>query len=116
MSIDGIGRPPGGSGLGPLSGPSAPTSSGEGFRVERAPDAQGVESTGPLARLERGEISVDQYLDARVEEATAPLAKRLAPEALEFVKSSLRQELSSDPVLVELVRRATAVSPAATEP
>jgi hypothetical protein len=57
--------------------------------------------------LERGEISVDQYLDARVENAVAPLLSRLSPEQLEFVRAELRSSLTTDPVLVELVRKTT---------
>jgi hypothetical protein len=119
MSIDGIGRPPGGpGGVGPLPGPASPSASGEGFQVERgsAPSAAAVPSSGPLARLARGEIDVEQYLDARVEEAIAPLASKVPLESLEYIRTSLRAELENDPVLVELVRRATsATSPAATE-
>lgn len=79
--------------------------------MERRADAgvAGVtpESSGLLERLERGELSVEQYLDERVAEAVAPLESRLSPEQLEFVRSSLRAELESDPVLIEMVQRAT---------
>ena len=57
--------------------------------------------------LEPGEISVEQYLDARVESAVAPLLSRLSPEQLEFVRAELRSSLTTDPVLVELVRKTT---------
>ena len=104
MGIDGIGKappiaPPGGSeSTGGVSG------SGGEFRVgETAAPAP----AGALARLERGEIQLEEYLDARVTEATAHLAGRMSVEQLEFVKQTLRVELSSDPVLVELLRRAT---------
>jgi hypothetical protein len=60
-----------------------------------------------LERLERGELSVDQYLDSRVDEAVAPFQAHLPADKLEFLKSSLRAQLETDPVLVELVRRAT---------
>ena len=50
---------------------------------------------------------MDAYLDARVEEAVQHLADRLGADQLEFVKSSLREQLRTDPVLTELVRRAT---------
>jgi hypothetical protein len=103
MGIDGIGKapplaPPGG------TDPTAASGSGGEFRVgEAAPAA----AASPLSRLERGELGLEQYLDARVAEATAHLAGRVSAEQLEFVKQTLRVELSSDPVLVELVRRAT---------
>jgi hypothetical protein len=52
-------------------------------------------------------MSVDQYLDTRVEQAVDHLRDKLSAEQLEFVKSSLREQLAADPVLAELVRRAT---------
>jgi len=100
MGIDGIGKPPP---VGPAGGVSAPTGSSADFRLP------GVEGAGPsseLARLERGEIGLEAYLDARVAEATRHLSG-LGPQELELVRQTLRTELSGDPVLVELVRRAT---------
>lgn len=110
MGIDGIGKPPGPGGpAGPSaiggSMPASPT--GEEFKLERASAAEGVQGTDPLSRLERGEIGVDAYLDARVDEAVKHLADKLGAEQLEFVKSALREQLRTDPVLTELVRRAT---------
>jgi hypothetical protein len=113
MPIDGIGKPPsipppGGSPA--TSGAGAPGSS---FRAgtAAAPSIAG----GDLARLERGEIGLDAYLDARVGEATRHLEGRLGRAELEFVRRTLRAELESDPVLVELVRRATGQTPGAAE-
>lgn len=116
MSIDGVGRPPkppadvGATTPAPQAG-----ALGRSFQVGQAEPASAVEAKGPLAQLERGEIGLDQYLDARVEEAVRPLVERLNPESLAFLKSSLRAELATDPVLVELVRRATGAS-SAVEP
>jgi len=101
MGIDGIGKPPP---IGPAGGAQAPAASGGDFRL---PGAEGAAPSNDLARLERGEIGLDAYLDARVTEATGHLRDRLAPEQLEFVQRTLRSELAADPVLVELVRRAT---------
>ncbi len=109
MGIDGIGKPPGaGAPVGPggVGGASKPT--GETFRVDKAEQAQGVD---PLSRLERGEINVDQYLDARVDHAVEHLQGRLSPEQLDFVRDTLRDQMKTDPVLVELVRRSTGVVP-----
>ena len=113
MPIDGIGKPP------PIPPPGgAPATSGanapsEPFRTGAAekPSVAG----GDLARLERGEISLDAYLDARVGEATKHFEGRLPSAELEFVRKTLRTELESDPVLVELVRRATSQTPGAAE-
>jgi hypothetical protein len=86
------------------------------FQLERGAETQAASPSGPLAQLEKGEISLDQYLDARVEDALAPLAARLAPEQLEFVRSSLRAELATDPVLVELLQRVTGAARSGAEP
>lgn len=114
MGIDGIGGggiPPGGiGGPGGPGGPKGPKGSGEAFSVG-ATDAP--EQAGPsdaLERVQRGELSVDEYLDTRVAEATAHLQNRLPAEQLDFVKESLREQLQTDPVLVELVKRATGAS------
>jgi hypothetical protein len=118
MSIDGIGRPPRPpGGVGPSEGPLPASGTEKTFQLEPNADAKAVSpSSVVLTRLEKGEISVDQYLDARVDDALAPLVARLAPEQLEFVRSSLRAELSSDPVLIELLQRVTAAVPGPTEP
>jgi hypothetical protein len=115
MSIDGIGKPPGVPPPGGTPDPSAPSapSGGESFRVGTSP-ASSV-SSSDLARLERGEISLDAYLDSRVGDATKHLDGRLGKAELEFVRRTLRAELESDPVLVELVRRATGQTPGAAE-
>jgi hypothetical protein len=114
MPIDGIGKPPGvpPPGGAPAVG-GASTPGGESFRVGTASAAN--VSGGDLARLERGELTLDAYLDARVAEATKHLEGRLGRAELEFVKNTLRAELESDPVLVELVRRATGQTPGAAE-
>lgn len=118
MSIDGLGRPPAppASGVSPLAGPAEASASSEPFRAERPAGAAAAEAAGPLARLESGELSLDQYLDMRVDEAVAPFGDRLSASQLEFMKTSLRAELEADPVLVELVRRATGARAGSSEP
>ena len=115
MGIDGIGKPPGASigSVGGVSGGDAARGA-EPFTVDRsAPAAPSDRISAALSSLQRGELSLDQYLDGRVGEATSHLAGKLSPEQLEFVKQSLREELATDPVLVELVQRTTGSSPAA---
>ena len=111
MGIDGIsGRGP--SGLGGVTGPNAPVQKADSFRLD--PQAP-VERTGPSDALERvrsGELSLDQYLDGRVQEAVEHLVGKLPAEQLDFVRETLREQLSSDPVLVELVRRTVGTDPA----
>jgi len=113
MPIDGIGKPPPIPPPGGTPATSGTAAAGESFRAgaTTAPSVAG----GDLARLERGEIGLDAYLDARVGEATKHLEGRLGRAELDFVRKTLRAELESDPVLVELVRRATGQTPGAAE-
>jgi hypothetical protein len=113
MPIDGIGKPPSIPPPGAAPAPGATNAPSEPFRTgaTEKPSVAG----GDLARLERGEIGVDAYLDARVGEATKHLEGRLSRAELEFVRKTLRTELENDPVLVELVRRATSQAPGAAE-
>jgi hypothetical protein len=118
MGIDGIGKPPTPpTGVGGTSGAAGGVPSGETFRVGQSArsEAAANETVGAapvasseLERLARGEISLNDYLDAQVGEATRHLTGKLSPEQLDFVKTSLRAQLETDPVLIELVRRATA--------
>jgi hypothetical protein len=117
MGIDGIGKPPGGGlppgAIGGSSGAAKPGAvRGESFRVERAEATERAQPSDALGQLQRGDISLDQYLDTRVAGAVEHLQGKLPAEQLDFVKQSLREQLSTDPVLMELVRRATGVTPA----
>jgi hypothetical protein len=105
MSIDGIGKPGGVVPGAPAAG--AARGSFEVGAPGPATAASAANGSDAFQALERGEISVDQYLDARVESAVAPLVSRLSPEQLEFVRGELRGALETDPVLVELVRKTT---------
>lgn len=117
MSIDGINRPPPAGGATPLGGPLGAEQKGESFRVGRESDVGATAPTaGLLGQLERGELSFEQYLDARVNEATAPFEGRLRAEQLEFVRESLRAQLETDPVLVDLVRRTADVGASTRDP
>lgn len=108
MSIDGIGKR---GGIAPGTQAPEATPAGRAFEVAGSSAAAAAEraagSSDAFAALERGEIGVEQYLDARVESAVAPLVSRLSPEQLEFVRSELRTALATDPVLLELVRKST---------
>ena|SRR5258706_2456633 len=107
MSIDRIGKP----GAPPLGPSGALVPSGQSFEVGSVSDAAPAALSGlgsdALSALERGEISVEQYLNAQVENAVAPLASTLSPEQLDFVRQELRAGLETDPVLLELVRKTT---------
>jgi hypothetical protein len=86
------------------------------FQVERGESAKptegvtNVQAHSPLARLRAGEIDVHGYIDLKVDEATAGL-KGLAPEQLDSIKKTLRDQMATDPALVDLVRTATGQTP-----
>jgi hypothetical protein len=114
MGIDHIGKksppaaPPAES-----AGVDRPAATGRPFEVaspRTVPPAQGPAPVdSPRTALERykaGEVDVDEYLDLKVQEATAHLAG-LPAHDLETIRSALRDRLASDPTLVELVRAAT---------
>jgi hypothetical protein len=114
MSIDGIGKPPG-AGIGAIGGASNPEGvrAAEPFKVDAsAPAAAGGKVSAALSSLQRGELSLDEYLDGRVSDATSHLEGKLSPDQLEFVKQSLRDQIATDPVLAELVQRTTGATPA----
>ncbi|NRA36128.1 MAG: hypothetical protein HRU17_22645 [Polyangiaceae bacterium] len=121
MSVDGIGK---GGGAPEIGGTGEATSVSDAesvepategvsseFSLEAAASAQGpndVAAASDLQRLEQGQITLEQYLDGQVENAVSHLVDKLQPAQLDELRSQLREELRVDPVLVELVRRATA--------
>src|SRR5438045_3408161 len=113
MGVDGIGsggRPVPGVGGAELDGARP-------VETEAAPAADGARgserSTGSalLDQLRRGEIDVEHYLDAQVSAAVSHVQGALAPSQLDFIRETLREQIATDPVLVELVRRATGSTP-----
>jgi hypothetical protein len=115
MGIDRIGpnRPP----VAPSSAPAASSPAGatRPFQVqgtnETAPAAPVAASNGAaLERLRAGEIDLDGYLDLKVQEATGHLGA-LSPAQLESIRGALRDRISADPALVDLVRAATGRAP-----
>ena len=115
MGIDGIGKPPATTitGIGGVQGSDAPRGA-EPFAVDRStPASPSTRVSAALSGLQRGELSLDQYLDAQVNQATQHLAGKISAEQLDFVKQSLREQMATDPVLVELVQRTTGANPAA---
>lgn len=60
-----------------------------------------------LQRFQRGEITLDEYLEERTELALDHVRGKISPEALDSVRAVVREQLKTDPVLIELVRRAT---------
>jgi hypothetical protein len=109
MGIDGIGKPPTPPAPGPSGAPGVEPRKTESFAVGQPAAPVAASGLSPaLEAVQRGELSLDQYLEQRVDQAVSHLAGKIAPSELEFVKQSLREQLQTDPVLVELVRRSTA--------
>lgn len=104
MGVDGIsgGSPP---------IPDVPTakeaSPREAFSVEAAAPANPATE---LDRVQSGELSVAEYLEARVNEATRHLESTLGPEQLSMIREQLQEQLSTDPVLMRLVQRSVGPS------
>ena len=105
MSIDRIGKAAG-TGVTPGAATPEAVAATEPFRVERAAGAEATQAVTPLERLQSGEIDVNRYLDLRVEQATSHLEGKLSADRLSFIRESLRAELQTDPMLVELAAKA----------
>ena len=120
MAIDRIGK--GGNVPQTPEGPGKSDASkgAERFTLEKPQDAQkagGVDPTraaSPLARLRAGEIDVNGYVDLKVEAATQKL-HGLNKAELDTIKKALREQIASDPALVDLVRTATGKVPSPPE-
>ena len=56
-----------------------------------------------LAKLKRGDWTLEQYLDSRVERALAKLPRWLSSEQRETVRDTLRFQMVTDPALEEIV-------------
>jgi hypothetical protein len=52
-------------------------------------------------------MTLDEYLDERTERALDHVRAKVNSQTLEAVRAALREQLQTDPVLIELVRRAT---------
>lgn len=110
MSVDGIGRggrPPKieGGQVGELK------RSGAAFNVPSgSTQVQSTSATSEATLLEQvrdGSLNLDAYLEQRVGEAVQHLKGSVSAEQMEFIERELRAQLKDDPVLVDLVRRAT---------
>ncbi len=119
MGIDGIGKGggipsqgvPGEGAIDKTASTNAP------FSVDRstAPEATSAvnaASQSDAARVRAGELSIDQYLDKKVDEATGHL-QGVGAANLSAIKSMLRDQLASDPALADLVKSATGKAPSA---
>lgn len=116
MGIDRIGKKPP---TPDVSGADAVQKKGaveKTFQVDKAAPAEkvekteGVDAASPLARLRAGEIDLDGYIEAKVEERTKHI-RGVSTDELDFIKATLRDQMKSDPGLVDLVRIATGETP-----
>ena len=119
MGIDGIGKgggSPPASGIDRSASPSATEvgSSSTEFKVGKAEPSEGSDAAS-LDQVRSGAISVSQYLDLKVNEATAHISDRLSAEQVSFIRQSLREQLATDPALVDLVKAATGQLPPPNE-
>jgi len=67
-----------------------------------------------LCKLQRREITLDQYLDHIVKNTVAHLTGRISTEQLEYIQNLVREQIMTDPVVVQYVERATGMNPAST--
>jgi hypothetical protein len=125
MGIDGIKK---GGGLPPTTTPdaaggkSAVNKTGaveKPFSVEKTHQAQhareagavdATQGTSPLSRLKAGEIDVNAYVDLKIEEATKGI-HGMPPAELAEIKKILRDQIATDPSLVDLVKQSTGTVP-----
>ena len=64
-----------------------------------------------LCRLQRHEISLGQYLDHCAEEAVAHLKGLVDSERLQFIKEMIRDQMTTDPVMIRYIEQTTSLSP-----
>jgi hypothetical protein len=119
MGIDGIGgKPPIGPGVGAVDSPSP---RGQEFSLERSGAASSsqasadVSATDALDRFHAGELSLDEYMDTRVDKAVAHLAELLPPDQLDLLREQLKEQMQNDPSIGAMVQRVTGVAPSAAE-
>jgi hypothetical protein len=121
MPIDPIGKRGGLPQVPGTSGPSGaePTKAFEVQKPKEATAAKAAEAVAPaeaspLERLRAGKIDVDQYVELKLDQATAHL-KGMRPAEVEQVRAMLRDKIVQDPHLVDLVRQATGRVPTPPE-
>ena len=102
------------------TGPARPTETGKTFEVHKAGAAQpanpvdAVTSQQALEQLRAGKIDFAQYLEIKVHEATSHLGA-LPKVQLDSIRAMLRDRMTTDPELVDLVKQATGRVPEASK-
>jgi hypothetical protein len=67
--------------------------------------AAGPQLSEELQRVHDGKLSVDAYLELQVDRAVSHLESKVSTRRLELIKGVMREQISSSPALVELLRR-----------
>jgi hypothetical protein len=117
MAVDGVGKPPIAGLPNEAVGVEAPefakraefvTSSAS--KSQASSEAAAVEPT-LIQQLQAGQLSPERYLDIRSEQAVAHLVGHMPAQQIELIRTTIRDQLNIDPLLVRLVREATASGP-----
>jgi hypothetical protein len=118
MGIDRIGKggkvtPP--TDVGSVKGPTAPagtptTSFSEVLGAKKVEAVEPVAATSLEDRLRAGEMTMSEFIDAKVELALEPYKKLPAPE-LDAVRQAVRAQLRSDPAMLRAIHVATGQEP-----
>ncbi len=117
MAIDGVGRkdpivPAPTTGVDTTAGVSPTPGTFDIGRTQATAPAGPVEAASPgaLEQLRAGAITPNEYVELKVQQATSHLTM-LSPGELESLRSALRDRISSDPSLSDLVQSATGATP-----
>ena len=73
----------------------------------RAAVGDGSRGSEILQRLKRGEIGLEEYLDAKVDRAVERLGSLVTDDERQALRDVLREHALADPVIAEYVRRLT---------
>jgi hypothetical protein len=70
--------------------------------------------SAPLDQLRRREITLDAYLDFRADESVKHLTQKLPASRVRMLRETARELLSSDPVLLRMLKGITGAEPGAS--
>lgn len=71
-----------------------------------APEATGSARNEALEQYLQGRLTLNEFLDGKVERAVAHLRGKVSAERLQIIKEVLREQLAESPGWVELLKRA----------
>lgn len=74
--------------------------------ASEAPAARKPAVSDELARHRSGDLTLEEYLDTRADRAVAHLEGIVSTEQLETIRGVIREQLTTRPDLVELLKRA----------